>query len=159
MDDIAKRVGEALMAREAKLVTAESCTGGWIAKRLTDIPGSSRWLDCGFVTYSNASKQRQLGVAAQILSDHGSVSEQTVTAMAQGALACSDGQIAVAVTGVAGPDGGSDDKPVGTVWFAWAREDGQTASQRRRFSGDRENVRRASVRAALEGILIIAERP
>jgi nicotinamide-nucleotide amidase len=149
-------VGERLQAGRETLATAESCTGGWIAKALTDVAGSSAWFGWGVVTYSNEAKQSLLGVPAAVLEIHGAVSEPVVRAMAEGALAASGAGHAVAVSGVAGPDGGTADKPVGTVWFAWARRaaDGpRVRSAVHRFDGDRAAVRRQSVRAALEGVL------
>ncbi|MDQ2696486.1 MAG: nicotinamide-nucleotide amidohydrolase family protein, partial [Pseudomonadota bacterium] len=133
--------------------TAESCTGGWIAKVITDVAGSSAWFERGFVTYSNAAKAELLGVAEATLGGHGAVSGETVAAMAAGALSYSRADLAVAVSGVAGPDGGSPGKPVGTVWLAWAVRGGGCRTRRYVFAGDREAVRRQAVLAALEGIL------
>jgi len=136
------------------LVTAESCTGGWVAQAVTAVPGSSGWFDRGFVTYSNAAKHEVLGVSKKILKKFGAVSEQTACEMARGALAHSRAGVAVAVTGVAGPSGGTAAKPVGMVCFAWAR--GRRAlAETRRFRGGREAVRRQSVLHALEGVLRI----
>jgi nicotinamide-nucleotide amidase len=152
MDELAKKVGERLKAAGAQLVTAESCTGGWVAQAVTAIAGSSSWFERGFVTYSNAAKQELLGVRKETLEAHGAVSEQTAREMAGGALKKSKGTIALAVTGVAGPGGGTREKPVGMVCFAWA--DGKKLrSETRRFSGDRDSVRRQSVIRALEGVL------
>ena len=152
MDELAKKVGERLKAAGAQLVTAESCTGGWVAQAVTAIAGSSSWFERGFVTYSNDAKQELLGVTKQTLEAHGAVSEETARAMAGGALEKSKGTIALAVTGVAGPGGGTPDKPVGMVCFAWA--DGKKLrSETRRFSGDRDSVRRQSVIRALQGVL------
>ena len=152
MDALARRIGRRLKAAGKKLVTAESCTGGWVAQTVTSVAGSSGWFERGFVTYSNASKQDLLGVRKRTLKVHGAVSEETAREMARGALARSKGTLAVAVTGVAGPGGGSRDKPVGMVCFAWAR--GKTiASETRRFRGNRQRVRRASVVRALQGVL------
>ncbi|MBZ2188261.1 CinA family protein [Alcanivorax sp. JB21] len=156
--DLARRTGLALKTAGWTMATAESCTGGGIAAAMTDIAGSSEWLDSGFVTYSNAAKMRLLGVPASVLAEHGAVSEATVRAMAEGVLARSPVNIAVAVSGIAGPDGGSTDKPVGTVWFAWARrEQGSDAVvtdvARHVLGGDRAAVRAATVKTALEGIL------
>jgi nicotinamide-nucleotide amidase len=134
------------------LVTAESCTGGWVAQAVTSVAGSSEWFERGFVVYSNAAKEELLGVRKATLKKHGAVSEETAREMAAGALARSRGSIALAVTGVAGPGGGSAAKPVGTVCFAWARS-GAVTSETRRFPGGREGVRRRSVRHALEGVL------
>jgi nicotinamide-nucleotide amidase len=152
MEQLARRVGQRLKMANAMLVTAESCTGGWTAQAVTAIAGSSDWFERGFVTYSNAAKQELLGVQAQTLQRHGAVSEATAREMALGALARSKGTIALAVTGIAGPGGGSPDKPVGMVCFAWARQ-GALESETCRFSGDRESVRRQSVIHALEGLL------
>ena len=152
MDDLARDLGRRLQAAKAVLVTAESCTGGWAAQVVTSVAGSSAWFDRGFVTYSNAAKQELLGVQAETLRQHGAVSEQTAREMALGALARSQGTVALSVTGVAGPGGGTRDKPVGTVCFAWALGQ-QVRSETRLFSGDRESVRKQSVVRALEGVL------
>jgi nicotinamide-nucleotide amidase len=152
MDQLARKVGARLKAAGRQLVTAESCTGGWVAQAVTSVAGSSSWFERGFVTYSNAAKQELLGVKQKTLEAHGAVSEETAREMAQGALGRVKGAIALAVTGVAGPGGGSRDKPVGMVCFAWA--DGKKLrSETRRFSGDRDSVRRQSVIRALEGVL------
>jgi nicotinamide-nucleotide amidase len=153
LDKLAVTLGRLLQARGAKLVTAESCTGGWVAKVVTDIPGSSEWFDRGFVTYSDASKQEMLGVSAASLAEHGAVSGQVAGEMVKGALASSGARVGVAVSGIAGPDGGSDDKPVGTVFFAWALSGAEPSVQRLQFAGDREEVRHQSVRVALERLL------
>jgi nicotinamide-nucleotide amidase len=153
---LAERVGRRLLEVGRHAATAESCTGGWIAKALTDIPGSSRWFSEGFVTYSDESKVRRLGVPRAVLRRHGAVSEATVRAMAAGALRRSKAQVAVAVTGIAGPDGAVPAKPVGTVWLGWATRRGgviRVATDLRRFRGDRESVRRKTVRTALMGLL------
>lgn len=139
--------------RGLRLATAESCTGGWVAKVITDLPGSSLWFDRGFVTYSNAAKEEMLGVCPETLKVHGAVSEPTVREMVAGALARSQAQVAVAISGIAGPGGGSQDKPVGTVWFGWALPEGPISTLCRRLDGDREAVRIQSVRVALEGLL------
>ena len=152
MEDLAKRVGERLAASGQVLAIAESCTGGWVAQAVTAIAGSSDWFDRGFVTYSNDAKQEMLGVRADTLARHGAVSEHTALEMAQGALARSKATVTLAVTGVAGPGGGSAEKPVGMVCFAWANRQGAT-TEAMRFSGDRESVRRQSVVHALEGVL------
>ena len=152
MDEIARKVGAALKSRGLMVVTAESCTGGWAAMALTAIPGSSDWFERGYVTYSNAAKREALGVAEATLERHGAVSEETAREMASGALKNGRGQVALAITGVAGPSGGSRDKPVGTVCFAWA-QGSKISSQTRRFDGDRESVRRQSVAHALQGVL------
>ena len=152
MEALAQKVGDRLKAARAKLITAESCTGGWAAQVVTSVAGSSAWFERGFVTYSNAAKRELLGVKATTLKKHGAVSEETAREMARGALARSNGNLALAVTGIAGPGGGSRDKPVGTVCFAWAGKK-QLRSETRRFPGDRESVRRKSVVRALQGVL------
>jgi nicotinamide-nucleotide amidase len=135
-----------------RVATAESCTGGWIAKTLTDVPGSSQWFESGVVTYSNAAKTALLGVPAELLAAYGAVAEGTVRAMADGARVRFHTELAVAVSGIAGPDGGTPDKPVGTVWLAWATPHGTTVA-RRIFAGGREAVRRQSVALALERLV------
>jgi len=158
---LAQRAGARLLATGRRLALAESCTGGWVAKMLTDVAGSSRWFERGYVTYSNAAKQQDLGVRAATLATHGAVSGPTVAEMAAGALRASGADLAVAISGIAGPDGGSVDKPVGLVWFALAerRADGIGGQQEsRRFDGDRESVRRAAVAHALALILDACER-
>jgi nicotinamide-nucleotide amidase len=158
--DLAVRVGEALSRRGLMLVTAESCTGGWVGQCVTMVSGSSAWFERGFVTYTNVAKMEMLGVRQSTLEAQGAVSEQTVCEMAQGALARSHGQVAVAVSGVAGPTGGSAAKPVGTVCLAWVAREGATRSVTLHLDGDRDAVRRASVVAALEGVLeLIAALP
>jgi nicotinamide-nucleotide amidase len=150
---LARRVGAQLKKRRLKLATAESCTGGWIAQTVTSVPGSSAWFDRGFVTYSNEAKQELLGVRSRTLSRHGAVSRETAKEMAAGALARSRAQVSIAVTGVAGPGGGTKAKPVGTVCVAWARRRGAMESVTRHFPGGRERVRRQSVVFALQGLL------
>lgn len=152
MEALARHLGQRLKASKAILVTAESCTGGWVAQLATSVAGSSEWFERGFVTYSNAAKQELLGVRPETLARHGAVSEETAREMALGALAHARATLALAVTGVAGPTGGSRDKPVGTVCFAWADAAG-CRSETMRFPGDREAVRRQSVIHALEGVL------
>jgi len=152
MNELTQKVGAALKERGLMLVTAESCTGGWVAMEVTAIAGSSDWFERGYVTYSNAAKREALGVAEETLERHGAVSEETAREMAAGALKNGRGQVALAITGVAGPTGGSRDKPVGTVCFAWAHGS-KISSQTRRFDGDRESVRRQSVLHALQGVL------
>jgi nicotinamide-nucleotide amidase len=147
-------LGRRLAGAGLMLATAESCTGGWIAKCVTDIAGSSAWLDRGFVTYSNAAKQDLLGVSADTLAAHGAVSEPVVREMAAGALERSAAQITVAVSGVAGPGGGTEDKPVGMVCFGFARPDG-VSTETLIFSGDRESVRRQSVAHALTRLIAL----
>lgn len=138
-----------LREQAATVATAESCTGGLIAAALTAIAGSSDVVECGFVTYSNSAKAAMLGVPAGLIATHGAVSEPVARAMAEGAVARSSAALSVAVTGVAGPGGGSADKPVGTVWFATTRRDGNTRSERQVFPGDRTAIRAATVRHAL----------
>jgi nicotinamide-nucleotide amidase len=152
MDELARRIGERLKAANAILATAESCTGGWAAQVVTSVAGSSEWFERGFVTYSNAAKEELLGVRPETLRSQGAVSEQTAREMARGALERSKATIALSITGVAGPGGGTREKPVGMVCFAWSRS-GEVRSETRRFSGDRESVRRQSVILALEGVL------
>ncbi len=161
--ELTARLAELMQGRGLMLATAESCTGGMIAAACTDLAGSSAWFERGFVSYSNAAKTQLLGVLADCIASHGAVSEPVARAMAQGALTHSAAQVAVAVTGVAGPGGGSPDKPVGTVWIAWAWQlPGSTQVQRlaqvQRFAGEREAVRRQSVIAALEGLLQLLRR-
>jgi nicotinamide-nucleotide amidase len=154
--ELAERVGHKLRAAERRIVTAESCTGGWVAKALTDVPGSSQWFECGYVSYSNAAKMRELGVAAATLESFGAVSEQAVREMAEGALRVSHATVALAVSGIAGPDGGTPGKPVGTVWFCAAARAGSAIdiiAEERLFSGDREFVRNRSVQHALRLVL------
>lgn len=148
-----QQLAQALLARHWMLATAESCTGGMIAAACTDVAGSSQWFERGFVSYSNEAKTELLGVAPALLQQHGAVSEPVVRAMAQGALSHSRAQVSVAVTGVAGPTGGSKDKPVGTVWFGFA-VGGELTSEMRLFSGDRAAVRAATVRHAIDGLLL-----
>ena len=149
----AEKVAQRLKARRGMIVTAESCTGGWVAQELTAIAGSSTWFDRGFVTYSNEAKQDMLGVRAETLKKFGAVSEETAREMAQGALARSRGTVALAITGVAGPTGGTPQKPVGTVCFAWATKGKPAHAETKRFSGDREAVRRQSVEYSLARVL------
>ena len=152
---LAEEVGLELKRRKLMLATAESCTGGWIAEAVTMVPGSSDWFERGFVTYTYVSKREMLGVKEATLEKHGAVSEEIVREMAAGALARSHAQVVVAVSGVAGPGGGTPDKPVGSVCFAWGTKDGKPRSESKRFSGDREAVRRQSVEHALKGVLTI----
>jgi nicotinamide-nucleotide amidase len=150
---LAEQVGSRLLAKQQHVAVAESCTGGWVAKCLTDIAGSSRWFERGYVSYSNAAKEQALGVAASVIETFGAVSRPTAEQMATGALHFSGATLAVAVTGVAGPDGGTPDKPVGLVWFARAQRGGALIAVEERFSGDREAVRRAAVATALRLML------
>jgi nicotinamide-nucleotide amidase len=152
---LAEVVGAALKARGLMLASAESCTGGWVSEAITMVPGSSDWFERGFVTYTYISKREMLGVKEATLERRGAVSEEVVREMAEGALARSHAQVAVAVSGVAGPSGGTPEKPVGTVCFAWGMKDGKPRSDTKRFSGDRESVRRQSVEHALKGVLAL----
>lgn len=142
--ELAVKIGKKLKEKKQRLVAAESCTGGWIAKCCTDVPGSSEWFDRGFVTYSNQAKQEMFGVSEALLVDKGAVSEAVVKAMADGAIAQSNAHWAVSVSGIAGPGGGSDEKPVGTVWVAW-KGPGKAYEEKLIFDGDREAVRRQTV--------------
>ena len=153
LHELAAQVGEALKAQGLMLATAESCTGGWVAQAVTAVPGSSHWFERGFVTYTYISKREMLGVSQDTLAAHGAVSEQAVREMVVGALANSHAQVAVALSGTAGPGGGTPQKPVGTVCFAWSVKNGEPKCATRRFKGDREAVRRAAVKTALEGVL------
>ena len=150
---LAEALGARLLDARGMLVTAESCTGGWIAKTVTDVAGSSAWFDCGMVTYSYEAKQRLLGVRPQTLETFGAVSQETALEMVSGALAPSGASLAVAVTGIAGPGGGSADKPVGSVWIGWKARGGYARTELFGFDGDREAVRRQTVAAALRGLL------
>lgn len=155
MDALSVHVGKLLKEHGLMLATAESCTGGGVAQAITEIAGSSAWFERGFVTYSNLSKQQMLGVRETTLIQHGAVSEMTVREMVAGALKHSDAQVALAVSGIAGPDGGTPDKPVGTVWFAWGMKNGETLAQRYQISGNRDEVRAQSVQIALQGVVNI----
>jgi len=164
---LCEQLGKKLLAGGSRMATAESCTGGWVAKACTDVPGSSQWFECGFITYSNAAKVRDVGVSEKTLADHGAVSEPTVREMAAGALRRAGEmhisepyrtttRVAVAISGIAGPDGGTAEKPVGTVWFGLAVRSGAevvVTAERQVFGGDRERVRRCSARRALELVL------
>jgi len=147
------KLAAALQARGWTLAAAESCTGGWIAKCCTDLAGSSAWFERGYVTYSNAAKRELLGVDSDVLEREGAVSEAVARAMAEGAVRDSGADVAVAVTGIAGPDGGTVEKPVGTVWFGWAVAGAVTQAECCRFGGDREAVRRQTVRHAVQALL------
>ncbi|MFT3762717.1 MAG: CinA family protein [Pseudoxanthomonas sp.] len=149
---LASALGARLLAARDHLVAAESCTGGWIAKCMTDVAGSSEWFDCGMVAYSYEAKQALLGVRPQTLEVQGAVSRETAIEMVSGALIHSGATVAVAVTGIAGPGGGTDDKPVGTVWIAWKRRGGYARADVFHFDGDREAVRRQTVATALRGL-------
>jgi len=150
---LATTLGQRLQQASLQLASAESCTGGWIAKVMTDIPGSSAFFDCGMVVYSYEAKQRLLGVHAQTLEAFGAVSRETVLEMVSGALVNAGAGIAVAVTGIAGPGGGSEDKPVGSVWIGWKCRGGYARAELFQFDGDRDAIRRQTVEAALRGVL------
>jgi len=157
MGILAAQIGTLLKSHGMMLATAESCTGGGVAQAITEVAGSSAWFERGFVTYSNLSKQQMLGVRETTLRQHGAVSEMTVREMVAGALANSAAQVALAVSGIAGPDGGTAEKPVGTVWFAWGVKNGETRAQRYRLDGNRTEVRSQAVRIALQGIADLLE--
>ncbi len=152
MDVLAAQVGGLLKAHGLMLVTAESCTGGGVAQAVTDVAGSSAWFERGFVTYSNLAKQQMLGVSEAMLNQHGAVSEAVVREMVAGALDHSAAQVALAVSGIAGPDGGTPDKPVGTVWFAWGLKHGTVNAQRHLIAGNRIEVRARAAHIALQGV-------
>ena len=157
LNQLARQLGESLLRHGWKVAVAESCTGGWVAKCLTDIAGSSAWFDRGFVTYSNAAKRGMLGVSVELLDTAGAVSEPTVLAMAAGVLAHSEADLALAISGIAGPGGAVPGKPVGTVCFAWAVKDGRQQAETQHFSGDREAVRRQSVAHGLRRLIDVLE--
>ncbi|MEI7843117.1 MAG: nicotinamide-nucleotide amidohydrolase family protein [Gallionellaceae bacterium] len=150
---LAKQLGDALLANGMMLATAESCTGGGVAQAVTDIAGSSAWFERGFVTYANIAKVEMLGVRQSTIDTHGAVSEVTVREMVAGALRHSGAHLALAVTGIAGPGGGSVTKPVGTVWFAWATREGQVQAKLHQLSGDRSQIRVQAVQISLQGAL------
>ena len=152
LEAIAQKIGSELKARKLVLASAESCTGGWVGQVITSVPGSSLWYDCGFIPYTNQAKRELLGVSTDVLVRFGAVSEQAARAMAEGALANSRAQVSLAITGIAGPGGGSEDKPVGTVWFAWAGKNSETRTEHRQFDGDRAAVRGQAVAVALLGL-------
>ena len=151
--DLAEQLGECLTSKGMKLASAESCTGGWLAKIITDIPGSSTWFVGSVVSYSNEAKQSLLGVSADTLAEFGAVSGDTVLEMSDGLFAQTDADVAVSISGIAGPDGGSDDKPVGLVWLSWGKRDKSVFANAFNFDGDREEVRRQSIKQALENLL------
>jgi nicotinamide-nucleotide amidase len=153
---LAEKAGALLLAAKRRLATAESCTGGWVAKCLTDIAGSSQWFERGYVTYSNLAKEQSIGVAASVIETFGAVSRPTVEQMAAGALHDSGADMAVAITGIAGPDGGSADKPVGLVWLALAQRAAAPVVEQHHFTGDREAIRRAAVATALRLVIVAA---
>ena len=153
MDKLAVQVGGLLKSHGLMLATAESCTGGGVAQAITEVAGSSAWFERGFVTYSNQSKQQMLEVRESTIRQYGAVSEMTVREMVAGALQHSSAQVALAVSGIAGPDGGTAEKPVGTVWFAWGLKDGETRAQRYQLDGNRSEVRAQAVHIALQGVV------
>ena len=152
LQSVAAELGEQLLSRKMLLATAESCTGGWVSKVITDLDGSSQWFECALVTYHNDAKQSLLGVDEQILKDYGAVSQPVVKAMVLGLLDRCNSNIGVSISGVAGPGGGTDEKPVGTVWMAWARPGRVLEAVKYKFDGDREQVRRQAVYHALLGV-------
>ena len=153
LNQLARELGDALRTRGWMVATAESCTGGWVGQLLTAIPGSSAWYERGFITYANAAKQEMLGVPADTLETYGAVSEETASAMAAGALAHSHAQATLAISGVAGPGGGTLQKPVGLVCYGWALADGTRMSSTCRLDGDREEIRSRAVAAAMRGLI------
>ena len=158
LQDHVTRLAAVLIEKKLKLATAESCTGGGIAQVLTDLPGSSAWFERGFVTYSNQSKNEMLGVSTDTLTHYGAVSMQVARQMAEGAIKHSRAQVSLAVTGIAGPGGGSDEKPVGTVWIAWAGMDKKTVYKKHQFTGDRHEVRQQTIDAAMIGMMDFLEK-
>lgn len=156
LHELAEQVGHRLRSNRQMVCTAESCTGGWIAKMITDIPGCSDWFDCGLAAYSYEAKQALLGVRQETLTHYGAVSRETVLEMVSGALITSGASLAVAVTGIAGPTGGTPEKPVGVVWVGWKRRGGYPVARDFHFNGDREAIRRQTVAVALQGLLEIA---
>jgi nicotinamide-nucleotide amidase len=153
LHQLATELGDKLIARGWMLATAESCTGGWVGQLLTSLPGSSQWYERGFITYANAAKIEMLGVPTEIIDEHGAVSEETASAMAAGALAHSHAQATLAISGIAGPGGGTPQKPVGLVCYGWALEDGTVMSSTCRLDGDREEIRSRAVAAAMRGLI------
>jgi nicotinamide-nucleotide amidase len=154
---LAEKLGKLLLQKQLHLVTAESCTGGGVAYALTAIPGSSQWFECGFVTYSNDSKKDLLSVSDKTLQTYGAVSAETAKEMAEGAIRKSLGNTSVAITGIAGPDGGSADKPVGTVWFGWASDFFPTKTALKTFQGERQAIREQAIQYALSGLVELLE--
>ena len=150
--DLAQKLGDKLRQSKKCLATAESCTGGWVGKVITDVPGSSHWYDRGFITYTNESKQEILGVPAEIIETYGAISEQTAKAMVEGVLRQSHADVVLSITGIAGPGGGSAEKPVGTVCFGWL-VDGHCDTETCHFSGDRDAIREQAVRHVLSQLL------
>ncbi len=157
LHQLAAELGDKLRARNWMLATAESCTGGWVGQLLTALPGSSQWYERGFITYANAAKTEMLGVPAELIEAHGAVSEEIAAAMAAGALKHSHAQATLAISGIAGPGGGTPQKPVGLVCYGWALEDGTLMSSACRLDGDREEIRSRAVAAALRGLIDLLE--
>ena len=153
LHQLARELGDKLLARGWMLATAESCTGGWVGQLLTSLPGSSHWYERGFITYANDAKIEMLDVPAELIANHGAVSEETASAMAAGALAHSHAQAALAISGIAGPGGGTPHKPVGLMCYGWALADGTVLSSTCRLDGDREEIRARAVAAALRGLI------
>jgi nicotinamide-nucleotide amidase len=153
LHQLAAELGDKLRARDWMLATAESCTGGWVGQLLTSLPGSSHWYERGFITYANAAKIEMLGVPAETIDEHGAVSEQTASAMAAGALKHSHAQASLAISGIAGPGGGTPQKPVGLVCYGWALTDGTVMSSTCRLDGNREEIRSRAVAASLRGLI------
>jgi nicotinamide-nucleotide amidase len=162
MDDyllqLSQRLGEQLLNRNWRVATAESCTGGGVAAAITAVSGSSAWFEYGIVSYANDAKQKLLGVSSATLAREGAVSEAVVIEMARGVLALAEADIAVAISGVAGPSGGTPDKPVGTVWFAWIKANGEIKTELQHFSGDRNTVQKKAVIFALENLQVLSYR-
>ncbi len=154
---LVKRLAKRLIQKNNRCAVAESCTGGLVSAAMTAYPGSSQWFDCGLVTYSNAAKQQFLGVTPEILSQFGAVSQETVTAMAEGLLQRTQVQLSLAISGIAGPEGGSLEKPVGTVWFAWACHNQPTRTQVHHLSGTRATIRKTCVSIAVNGLLELVQ--
>lgn len=157
LQSLAKKLGDCLIVRGMKLAAAESCTGGWLAKVITDLPGSSAWFNGSLVTYANEAKQQILGVSKSTLDEFGAVSSETVVEMSTGVLAHMDADVALSISGIAGPGGGSDDKPVGLVWFSWGGRDNPVRTESHVFEGDREAVRRQAVERALQLLLAMLQ--
>ena len=153
LTDLAEQLGQCLTAKGLKLASAESCTGGWLAKIITDIPGSSAWFTGSVVSYSNEAKQSLLGVKQSTLNEYGAVSGETVLEMSDGVFSHTDADVAVSISGIAGPGGGSEDKPVGLVWLSWGKRDKTVFANPFNFSGDRETVRKQSIKQALNSLL------
>ena len=153
LNSLASQLGQQLLLRRWRVATAESCTGGGVAAAITSVPGSSAWFEYGLVTYANAAKVKLLGVDPGVLQAQGAVSEAVVCQMVQGALGLSGADLAVAISGIAGPDGGTTTKPVGTVWFAWGAANGWLVSQRAHFTGERQAIQHQAVAEAIRGLL------